>query len=33
MSQLYLKKAEVSYSTCGGFTKHRERIKKTQRNR
>ena len=28
MSEIYLKQPEVTYSTCGPFTKHRERIQK-----
>ena len=31
MPELYLKQSGFTYSTCGPFTKHRERIKKKKK--
>ena len=32
MSKVYLSQPVFTYSACGTFTKHREKIKKIQRN-
>ena len=33
MPELHLKKPRFTYSACGPFTKHRERIEKVRENR